>query len=380
MLTLILFSCFISLLIIYILCLKNIYEYFKRRSISGPTPSYFFGNLRTLWSSNAYSRQLEKWTQQYGPIYGMFEGRTPVWIVSDIEFLQEVFIKQFQNFSSRKITVFSRPSSGKRVGLFDAQTNKWKRQRCVINTAFTPLRLKRLTTSLHLLQLMLNATATEQEIMQDENQKKLTYDEVIMNVFLFLIAGFETSSTALACATYILASNPHEQIKLQEGIDRSQLSDVNDLEQLDLFVKEVLRMYPIPISFVNRLCLKDTIVCNQHISQGDIIQPDIYSIHYSSELWGPYDPHEFYPDRHRDNNRSPMAFMAFGNGPRSCVGMRFALLEIKLVLVNLLRNYTVLKSSKLESHFNIRELTLIAPDEVWIRLEKRTSTVSNLDS
>ncbi|CAF5065517.1 unnamed protein product, partial [Rotaria sp. Silwood1] len=179
---------------------------------------------------------------------------------------------------------------------------------------------------------MLNATATEQEIMQDENQKKLTYDEVIMNVFLFLIAGFETSSTALACATYILASNPHEQIKLQEEIDRSPLSDVNDLEQLDLFVKEVLRMYPIPISFVNRLCLKDTIVCNQHISQGDIIQPDIYSIHYSSELWGPYDPHEFYPDRHRDNNRSPMAFMAFGNGPRSCVGMRFALLEIKLVL------------------------------------------------
>ncbi|CAF4437808.1 unnamed protein product, partial [Rotaria sp. Silwood2] len=462
-----------------------------------------------IWSSNAYSRQLEKWTLQYGQIYGMFEGRNPVWVVSDIEFLQEVFIKQFGNFSSRKTTVFSRPSTGKRVHLFDAQGIKWKRQRYVINPTFTPLKLKQLTPlllncinelldefpingqdfniyeyykkltmnviclcvlgiethsnhlflkksaqffsndirkrmiaklgslipvfrplfikifmlqnnirrTLHnlcpsifflsyelppslwlldhleqmvkdrqargnerldLLQLMLKATTIEQQIMQNETtnemQKKLIHDEVIMNVFLFLIAGYETTSTALACATYILALYPHEQTKLQEEIDHSPLSDVNELEQLDLFIKEVLRMYPIPISFVNRLCLNDTIVCNQHISKGDIIQPDIYSIHYNSELWGPHDPYEFYPDRHRDKRRSPMAFMAFGNGPRNCVGMRFALLEMKLFLVNLLRKYTVLKSPKLESHFNIRELTLITPDEVWIRLEKRTRT------
>jgi cytochrome P450 len=89
-----------------------------------------------------------------------------------------------------------------------------------------------------------------------------------MNVFLFLVAGYETTSTVLAYSTYILALNPHEQKKLQEEIDRLPSADINEMKQLDLFVKEILRMYPIPISFVNRQCLNDTIVCNYHISKG----------------------------------------------------------------------------------------------------------------
>jgi len=96
----------------------------------------------------------------------------------------------------------------------------------------------------------------------------------------------------------------------------------------------------------------------------------VYSIHYDRELWGPEDPYMFVPERHA-TKRHPMAYLAFGAGPRQCVGMRFALLEIKILLVRLLRKYSIMPGEHLESKLNIREGTITAPEEIWIRLIKR---------
>lgn len=87
-------------------------------------------------------------------------------------------------------------------------------------------------------------------------------------------------------------------------------------------------------------------------------------------MWGPEDPYLFLPERHQ-TKRHPMAYLPFGAGPRQCVGMRFALIEMKILLTRLLRDYTILLGEHLESKFNIRERTVIAPEEVWIKLIKR---------
>ncbi|CAF1571811.1 unnamed protein product, partial [Didymodactylos carnosus] len=76
-----------------------------------------------------------------------------------------------------------------------------------------------------------------------------------------------------------------------------------------------------------------------------------------------------YPERHLEK-RHPLAFMPFGVGPRNCVGMKFALIEMKIVLTRLLKQYTILKCDKLEN-FTIIEKSVITPNEVWIKLEKR---------
>ncbi|CAF1574517.1 unnamed protein product [Didymodactylos carnosus] len=136
-----------------------------------------------------------------------------------------------------------------------------------------------------LLQLMLEAASREH--IKDKNDdvdeqyiaKKLTYDEVVANVFLFMVAGYETTSTALAYCTYVLANYPEEQHKLQEEIDEyfSQNENetdpdydvVNRMPYMDMAIKEVLRMHPIALSpVINRECTQETEVCGIKITKG----------------------------------------------------------------------------------------------------------------
>ena len=93
-------------------------------------------------------------------------------------------------------------------------------------------------------------------------------------------------------------------------------------------------------------------------------------MHYDRHLWGPEDPEKFFPERH-STRRHPMAFMAFGQGPRNCIGARFGLMEIKLCLSRLLQRFIILPTKKTESNFIIRETLVIEPDAVYIQLKQR---------
>jgi cytochrome P450 len=70
-------------------------------------------------------------------------------------------------------------------------------------------------------------------------------------------------------------------------------------------------------------------------------------LHYDQEYWGSVDTKEFYPLRFSpEYKRNKLAYMPFGLGPRICIGMRFALLEIKLTLIKLLKNYDIVTLRK----------------------------------
>src|SRR5277367_3275299 len=102
LLSMILFLVCIGLMTYYFFLLRQRYQYFSRRGISTPPFRFFFGHLKTLWNTASFHRQLESWTKQYGKIYGIYQGTAPVFVVSDLDFLHEVFVKQFTAFSARK--------------------------------------------------------------------------------------------------------------------------------------------------------------------------------------------------------------------------------------------------------------------------------------
>jgi cytochrome P450 len=198
-----------------------------------------------------------------------------------------------------------------------------------------------------------------------------------------VIAGYETTSTALSYATYVLATHPEEQQKLQEHIDTHfdpETEDtmptyeiVSEMDYLDMFIRETLRMFPIASGAINRqsnedFCIKDMGV----VPAGTLITVDMYNLHYNPNLWGPLDPNEFHPERF-DTKRHPMAWLPFGVGPRNCIGMRFALLEMKMLLVRLLKTYTLIDcGEKTRKPFQqLEEVRVIAPKELVVKLQRR---------
>ncbi|CAF3078543.1 unnamed protein product [Rotaria sp. Silwood2] len=254
------------------------------------------------------------------------------------------------------------------------------------------------TSRMDLLQLMLES-ASDQEFIEDRSAttdvttdteieapplvRKITKHEIAANIYLFMIAGYETTSTALAYACYVLATHPNEQLKLQEHIDSHFNSDtdndipsyetISKMEYLDMFIREVLRMYPIVPVAINRQSAEDFHISHfGTIPAGTIISVDMYSIHFDSDLWGPADPNVFYPERFA-TKRHPLAWIPFGIGPRNCAGMRFALMEMKLVLIRLLKTYSIIDCGK-QTHRSIEErdeFIVISPKNVIVRLQSR---------
>ncbi|CAF5035256.1 unnamed protein product [Rotaria sp. Silwood1] len=253
------------------------------------------------------------------------------------------------------------------------------------------------TNRIDLLQLMLES-ASDRDFIEDQQTsvvanvnmdieapmvRKLTKDEILANIYFFMIAGYETTSTALAYACYVLATNPNEQRKLQEHIDthfnptteheNPSYEVIAEMDYLDMFIRETLRMYPTAPSVVHRQNVEEFHISNiGTIPVGTLITANMYSLHFNPNLWGPVDPHTFYPERFV-TKRHPLAWIPFGIGPRNCVGMRFALIEMKVVLVRLLKIYSIVACDE-QTHQSIDELEefiVIAPKKLIIRLHRR---------
>ncbi|CAF1435703.1 unnamed protein product, partial [Didymodactylos carnosus] len=120
--------------------------YFERLNIPCPPPTFFFGNYRTLWTSGiAYSKQLQQWTREYGHIYSMYEGTQAIYVVSDVELLQEIFIKQFSNFNTHHKTQLPiKTRKNQHDDLIASSGQQWKRQRTILNPVFSQAKLKQM--------------------------------------------------------------------------------------------------------------------------------------------------------------------------------------------------------------------------------------------
>ncbi|CAF2898042.1 unnamed protein product [Rotaria sp. Silwood2] len=143
MLTSILIAIFI-VLVVYLWHIHRTYSYFIRLGIPGPPTTFFFGNFVDFFKTKRMSICIKEWTKKYGPVFGYFEGHTPILVVSDPNILQDMFIKAFSNFHSHREYPFEEPNK-KECYLFTAKGLRWKRQRFVINPTFSSAKLKQMS-------------------------------------------------------------------------------------------------------------------------------------------------------------------------------------------------------------------------------------------
>ncbi|XP_041838222.1 cytochrome P450 3A30 [Melanotaenia boesemani] len=219
------------------------------------------------------------------------------------------------------------------------------------------------------LQLMIDSQKNNDPsgVQQD---KGLNDHEILSQAMIFIFAGYETSSSSLGFLAHNLATNPEAMKKLQKEIDATfpnkapiQYQALMEMEYLDSVVNESLRLYPIAAR-LERVA-KATVEINGLVIPKDmVILVPTWPLHRDPEVWP--EPEKFKPERFSKENKDtidPYTYMPFGSGPRNCIGMRFALVAMKLAVVEILQKYSfsVCKETQIPLELDIQGL--LAPKQ-----------------
>ncbi|XP_077285152.1 cytochrome P450 9e2-like [Arctopsyche grandis] len=218
-----------------------------------------------------------------------------------------------------------------------------------------------------------------------------TDDELTSQAFGFFLAGFETVSIILSYASYEIATRPDIQKKLTKEIDnvlktneKISYETLVKMKYLEMFICETLRFWP-PVPGVDRVCVKpyslpppnDSVSTNFEINVGESVFLPILSLHKDAKYFP--NPEKFDPERFSDENKSsinPFAYLPFGAGPRTCIGSRLAMMEVKAALFHLLSKFEFVSCSKTGDPRELpMKITSQIPDiGIWIGLKSRQTS------
>lgn len=181
-------------------------------------------------------------------------------------------------------------------------------------------------------------------------------DDLVAQAAVFFTGGFETSSTLMSFAFYELAKQQSIQAAVRKEITEAleetggkiTYDMMSKLPYLDTVLSETLRMYP-PLGFLDRIATADYKVPNSDviIEKGTPVFIPMLGMHYDPEYFP--DPEKFDPDRFSEQNkknRVPFTYFPFGDGPHVCIGQRIGLLQAKLGVIQVLRQYEILTNDK----------------------------------
>ncbi|XP_022916482.2 cytochrome P450 9e2-like [Onthophagus taurus] len=244
----------------------------------------------------------------------------------------------------------------------------------------------------------LNIPETGFAVVKDDDHQKndsnenestpINVEDIIAQGFVFFLAGFEIVSTMMAFLCHELALNQDIQKKLQQEIDvafnktneKLNYEEMVHMKYLDMVISEILRKWPLGI-MLSRECVRDYKLIGSEIhgendiviEKGVSIMIPVYGIHRDPNFYP--NPDHFDPERFNDTNKhniNPYAYLPFGIGPRSCIGSRLALLEVKVLIVYLLRRFELVVIERTEKPLRISpKKPGLSPDSFWLGLKQR---------
>lgn len=212
---------------------------------------------------------------------------------------------------------------------------------------------------------------------EDESGENLDDKLIRDEVMTFLLAGHETTATALTWTYYLLMNNPEIHRELRDAARSSSLKDgfnpalLDDLGFVKQCIQEAMRIFP-PAPMVGRKAAKDVEVGGVTVPEGREVAVSQYLTHRDPDVWdSPWDyrPERFDPTGSRDKEpvaeSRPYSYYPFGGGARMCIGREFALLEATLILGTAAVNHRLeLESPRVEPReIGVDSAITMIPDE-----------------
>ncbi|KAE9395133.1 cytochrome P450 [Gymnopus androsaceus JB14] len=200
-------------------------------------------------------------------------------------------------------------------------------------------------------------------LSESAKQQRLSDEDILSQVPTFIVAGHETTSTAVAWSLYALTQHPLIQTKLRQeclslGTEEPTMEQLNSLPYLDAVVRESLRVHP-PAPVLQRVAREDDVLPLQHpftdkdgivhteirIRKGQVVIIPIAEINRDKAIWG-QDASDFKPERWEnlpDTSSSMPGIwghqLTFFAGNRACIGYRFSIIEMKALLFTLIKAF-----------------------------------------
>jgi cytochrome P450 len=192
---------------------------------------------------------------------------------------------------------------------------------------------------------------------RDEEGRPMSDEQLEDEMLTLLVAGHETTATALAWTMHLLLEHPEALARVREEVAGFDVDRVAQLEQTDAAIKEALRLRPV-IPLVGRVVKQPTTIDGIALPAGVSAIAGVYLTHRRPDLWP--DPLRYDPTRFIGRKVDPYHFYPFGGGNRRCLGMAFASYEMKIVLATILER-TALRAAPGEKVRVVRRGITFAP-------------------
>jgi cytochrome P450 len=193
---------------------------------------------------------------------------------------------------------------------------------------------------------------------------------------IFLLAGHETTSTALTFTFHLLGRHPNQQRLVHDELDTvldgraPTLDDAPALERTAMAIKEAMRLYP-PAYALGRLSEVESEIGGYSIPADAFVVVSQFATHRHPEFWDDaemFDPARFTLERERA--RHAYAYFPFGGGPRACIGSHFAMLEAIMAVALLLQRFEI-RSRREDVPLDTEGITLRPKGAVPLQLAAR---------
>ncbi|MCW2768731.1 MAG: cytochrome [Aeromicrobium sp.] len=194
----------------------------------------------------------------------------------------------------------------------------------------------------------------------DPDEAPLTDAEMRDQLVTLLLAGHETTASALSWTLHELGRNPALLARALEA------ADTGDDAFLEACLKEGMRLHPI-IDFVARTLQSDQVVGGRLLPRGTTVTPSIMLSHSREASFA--DSHTYDPDRFLTSKVAPNTWIPFGGGVRRCIGAAFSLMEGTVVLREVLQRFAVTADAVAPN--KLRNITNVPADKAPLRLRAR---------